>query len=663
VSASPPASRWSAPFLSLRVGWVVVALLLCTLAAVGGAARLDPRVDLAALVAAQAGLDKVPAPYVLVLAPEEQASAVEAALEAAPQVARRLPSRVSETGDVVWPVELWRMADPWALTTLVEAAGGEQVRVAGLHELEAAMTAINRSAQPKHFLGVATAFVGLLSLLLQRRAGVVIALGAPALGCLWLAGVAGWTGLKLSGPNVLVLPIVLVLGLADTVHLLRRVEEERAAGAGRRSLERALEAVVAPCFWTSLTTAIGFLGLMAAGSPVLSRFGALVAAGVGIAWCVGLAVPVVALRMWPDLAVARPPGAGVPGPLRPRLAVGVLLTLGVVGLGAATQVRADVRVGADLPKDDAVWERIEEADERAGGMFPIVATLRAPEDRYAPSLVPTSEQIRRSLEPLPVVGHVQGVHSALEHVRGADRMLSSGPRDPWTRQARRRVVDELAERVPGVKDGEVPLVVGVKLASGRQWSAVLRRMESAVRPPLVLEASGYPVSVARMVDRMWSDLARILTTTMGLTLLALWWVARSRATALLALPSLGLTTLATLGLLGGLGLPLSPPNLFVLSACTGVGVDAVIHLATRAHELMAEGETPADAVRGSLATAGVPVLWTYAILLCGLAVLLASPMPAVREVALAFGGAMALDLVVTWSTFHALGPWALGRGR
>ncbi len=640
---------------------LLAGLVLCSALAGIGLTRLDPRVDLSALVAAQAGLAEAPPRYALAVVRGPSGDAASAWLKKRGEVAAVVGApRSGPRGDTILGIQLTERASAQALEEDL-AASFEQANLVGLHTLERAMTRVNRRAQVQHFSAIAGAFLLLLGVLLRRPAGVALALAAPALGCVWLAGIAGATGLPLSGPNVLVLPIVLVLGLADTVHLLRRVEEERlVARAG--ALHRALDAVVAPCFWTSLTTAIGFLGLMASGSPVLSRFGALVAGGVAIAWIVGLLLPSLALRRWPDLAVARPPGTASTGPLRARPALFLLAVLTLLGAMGATQVVADLRLGPDLPEDDPVWQTLADVDARADGLFPLLITLHADRPEHRSRLLPASEELSRTLSRLPVVGNVSGLLDAAELDPAVRERLGNAPTDdPVTRRARHKLLDMAAERSDLVTRSTVPVVASLHVGTGRQWAATIRQLERSVDPPIRVAVRGHPQLVATAVTRLWPDLGRILGTTMGLTLLALLLLARSGATALLALPSLGITTLATLGLLGWLAMPLSPPNLFVLSACTGVGVDAVIHLATRAREAMVNGQDAASAVRTSLATAGVPVLWTYAILLCGLGVLLGSPMPAVQDAATAFGGAMALDLVVTWATFHAFGPWVLSR--
>ena len=91
--------------------------------------------------------------------------------------------------------------------------------------------------------------------------------------------------------------IIMVLAVADSIHILtQHVLYLRDGKPPVRALEESLTRNVGPVFWTSATTAIGFLGMNFGSSPPFRDMGNMAAVGVVIAFiCTYTVLPAVAL--------------------------------------------------------------------------------------------------------------------------------------------------------------------------------------------------------------------------------------------------------------------------------------------------------------------------------------------------------------------------------
>ena len=102
---------------------------------------------------------------------------------------------------------------------------------------------------------------------------VFITAGAPGIGIFWTLGLLRLFDVELNPLTNVVLPVLLAMvGIADGVHLMVSIRQQRAAGvAQEEAVRRALRQVGSACALTSITTSVGFCSLMLAHSEFVAR--------------------------------------------------------------------------------------------------------------------------------------------------------------------------------------------------------------------------------------------------------------------------------------------------------------------------------------------------------------------------------------------------------
>ncbi|MBV1883241.1 MAG: MMPL family transporter [Pseudomonadales bacterium] len=94
-------------------------------------------------------------------------------------------------------------------------------------------------------------------------------------------GTVGWYGTSLDGNSGAAASFIILLALADSVHLLTSFCQKFNQGmASLKAMQLSIELNFKPVLLTSLTTAIGFLALNFGGNPSLALFGNIIALGV-----------------------------------------------------------------------------------------------------------------------------------------------------------------------------------------------------------------------------------------------------------------------------------------------------------------------------------------------------------------------------------------------
>ena len=157
---------------------------------------------------------------------------------------------------------------------------------------------------------VAATFVIVALLMLFNFRSVrwaALALVPLVVGVLWLLLVMEGFGLKLNFYNMVVLPAILGIGNDAGVHMVHRYREE-----GRRSLWTVLRSTGEHVTMGTLTTAIGFSGLLLSFHPGLNSMGTLAVVGLGTTLAAAI-VFLPALLQWMEDAGVTPDDLGESG--------------------------------------------------------------------------------------------------------------------------------------------------------------------------------------------------------------------------------------------------------------------------------------------------------------------------------------------------------------
>ena len=286
-------------------------------------------------------------------------------------------------------------------TEVEERFPGVDVRVVGsvmiYHAFSEASIASQKTFLPAS-LGVMAVVLGLLS---RGLAGVAATGIVIVLSVLTAMGLGGWVGLPLTPTAAPAPTIVLMIVVANCVHLLVTAQQRLRAGDSQRAaIVESVRVNLYPIFLASLTTALGFLSMNFSEVPPYRHLGTFVAFGVVASFVLAVTFLPALLSLLPMRAPAAGSGRrsddgrhrGVRGTPPDGAAVGV----GGGGPGAACRrstQRTERRPGAFLRREPRV---------SPGYGLPGPAPRRQHGDRVLARLVRTGRDRRPRLSRGPV---------------------------------------------------------------------------------------------------------------------------------------------------------------------------------------------------------------------------------------------------------------------
>ena len=539
---------------------------------------------------------------------------------------------------------------------------GQALTLSGLPAVRARIAALVNEDVSRLVPLAIVAVLLLLALAFRGLAAAAGGLAAILASLVWSYGALGLLGWPL-GMLMGIMPVVVVIvSVADTVHILSEHAAELRAGASPAdALPAAMGRTILPCLMTEVVLAAGFLTLVAVRMTAVIQFAILTAVAMPLAWLANALVLPLVLRA----LVRRPP------PLRAepralaladataawmarqsiahprRVGAGAVAVLAVAALLAA-RVRIEYRVFDDLRPGSEVAGEIARAEAAVGGLVPVAIHVEAaaPGGALDPAALRVAERAAAFLRTFP---EIRQANSLADFLRPVQRVMAGEEGDglpdspEGAAQLLRTLGDPRATLDVLSADRRSLAAVGRALDVGvARTSEIMAALERWVEreqaalaasggPSLRLSATGQLRLFQDVNDQLLSGLAASFGGAILLSVLLMSAALRSWRLGLVGLVPNASPVLLVLAFMGAAGIPLSPVTVMAFSITLVIADDDTIQLLTRfrAHHARAAAATGGPephlaATLESVAEVGAPMLLSGVAVSAGFGLLLAS---------------------------------------
>jgi len=530
----------------------------------------------------------------------------------------------------------------------VPLPGGVERHRTGVPWVRVEVVGLMRDNQLVFLPVVASLFAVTIVLLFRRVRLGLMPLFAVLVADVWALSAIVALGLTMNVLSVLVPVLVVVIGVADGIHITARYREELALTPADApgAMGRTLRAMALPCFFTTFTTAAGFLSLLVADTAAMRTFGQQASLALGICYVVILGLLPVFLAFVPLGAVpargearpgARPLGEGALAAIarlcleRPwAVLAGTVALTGAAALYARA-VGPNSRLLEMYPPGTPTHTAVHLAQAELSGVIPVFAHLEGPPgSQVAPEQLARVAALEAWMRASPLVGWTSSPAArigALHQSLGGDGPLPGTPE----LVAQELLLAEIAGDAPldGVLDpsqAQARVLALVADAGGREVLAFRRdfdaeaaRIFAGTGQRVVLTGDG--IMAALGVDKLIRDLLWGLLLVFGICAGVFAWITRSARLTLIALVPNLVPLAFTLAALRVIGADLQTSNIVSFTVAVGLAVDDTIHFLSRYGEERARGHGIDDAIRRTLAGSGHAMVLTSVLLVVGFGVL------------------------------------------
>ena len=480
-------------------------------------------------------------------------------------------------------------------------------------------------------------FFGRFSIIVVALAGVSIA-SPITLALLHLIGQ------KITIINSMVPIMLLIIGVADAIHMEQSFMHYR---NGKRSVSEAVRmmfgAMGLPCLMTTVTTAIGFLSLRMANIGAIRDFGLNVGIGVVVVYVMNiLLVPIVLLRL-PSKQVGfmRWAGRGLEyflnGSSRLVTSHAGKITFAFAGLIAACvwilpQLSLDQKFNEEVAADHPIrFNQVLLEQEFTGFLGPEISVRpKNSSNFWSSAAMDQVQKFQDALRDHPDVLHVRTyldyLPKGMPH-SSAQKVLSTLRKDSTLKYQVKEVINQ---------DGKWASVIvrtndmGTKRAGKfKDWieEISIRHLGTDFEVQVV----GQWWLAQRGMMNILSDMLWSFTTACILILPIMALLLRSIRLFLVSLLPNLLPMLAALAFMAAVGISVRIGTAMILAIALGIAIDDTIHLMIHLREHNAAGKDPREIVWRTLAQTGKAILYTSVVLVIGFGSMISNELMAIQD--------------------------------
>ena len=465
-------------------------------------------------------------------------------------------------------------------------------------------------------------------------------------------GIAALAGLPMTSLLSALPPLMVVIAVATSIHLLTAVARTHERDSAAR-LVAAAQQVGPGCFWTTATTAVGFDSFLWSDLESFRHFGGLAALGVAIAFLVTFTLlpALLVLHLRRPAVRSRARASALPDEILaalrdtlrryPRSVLAACL--GGFALLATGAPRLHYASDFGFGEQSFVVRSLRaiEANFRKPMTTEIVVTLPRGMHVYDAVSLGLLARIEALFAAEPTIGDTWSFLDLLEDAHRVDRGHPPASFDELVADAPRTVALVASTETArwfwkeAVGDGESERA---RVSVDRAWLDdaeqtpyvarildALATLERDATPGTRIEFEGGLVLADRFVSQLRDTQWKSFVSAFGMvavTLIVLF--RRFGALAPCAIVASTLPVLALLGLMGWVGIGVDPANTMVGAILIGIGVDDTIHLSLRYADARRLGFDTWGSLDRALQIAGEPVLVSSGVLALGFSVMLFS---------------------------------------
>ena len=533
-------------------------------------------------------------------------------------------------------------------------------------------------------IGIIISFI-LLWLYFRRFSIAMLCFAGVVPAIVLTLGLMGYAGQSISVLTSVVPIVILVVALSDATHL---VVGTREAWRNGRTISEAVVHTFTnlsrSCFFTSLTTALGFAGLIATRNHLIGEFGVLSALAVIVAYLVTLTLLPALLAFTKDLGPHQEWGerlwqgilTRVESLLQlpvvwPSAAFGLLLAVGLI---AGSQLRVEAYIIDDLKERDTILEELRWIEDEGFGLFQINVYLDQESDEgHSPEMLQWIEEFQAFVEEDPAVLGSVGLPQIVNELGtaygtqpvGSDPTSEIGSAEVRTRREIAELLflaeleDDDALRDVYLRDAGVgQMIILVKDQGSQVLSPLTARVEDRLQshPPPTGRATA--TGTVKLTTVLWEQLISRFVPGIAFSIVLVWlalsWMFRSVWLGLLAVVPNLVPLVLLLGLMGLGGFDLKPSNILVFAIAFGIVADDTIHfLGALARNLRSSNQIHAVLAQ-TIREVGPALVLVTVVVVAGFTALMASRFQALFLIGLLTASAAVLALLADLVGFPAL---------
>ena len=438
-------------------------------------------------------------------------------------------------------------------------------------------------------------------------------------------------------------PLIMALALADAIHIFSHYLRHREKSVEHRAaVVCALSETYKPCFYTTLTTSVGFLSLQLSHIPPIKEFGLIAAVGVWLAL-------IFSFLFLPSLMVFFAPrvkrktsyaSISMAGFLSKYTSFNnryhlVMLAFFVILVAAGgifiSQIKVETNLIEWFKPHTEFRKSIDFIENNLTGVENLDISIRGdePDVFKKPVNLKFVEEVQNYLASLP---EIEATLSFADFIKDMNESFHNENQSYYRiPQSREMIAQYLLlydsddiEDVINSEYNHARIMARTSVHGTQELEIMVKKiktyLEREIPEDLTVRVTGWPVTYVKTVDELVTGQVKSLTITIIIISFLMFWVFRSFALGLLSLIPNLFPVVLNFGIMGFFGIPLNTSTALIAAVTIGIIVDDTIHFLHHYQKKRKENKNIDEAIESSLMVKGPAIITTSIVLFCGFGV-------------------------------------------
>ena len=581
-------------------------------------------------------------------------------------------SLVKETREILRAVEIEDSNEPsqYPLQEVIDKVNGPQKHffLAGPSivntELDRMSQKDMRTFTPVMF---AVALI-ILVVLFKNISGILIPAITISINIIWTVGLFVIFGNKMNMVSGMLIPLIFIISLATTVHILNRFYQEvKITGDRRESMLKTVKHICVPCFLMCVTTSIGFLSLIASDVTPVKTTGIFMAAGIMMSFFVCITLVPGMLSLFPEW-MSRPfmniqkeresghkefrgPYGFIGRFVKNNTIYVFALSLIIVGVAiyGITKIDAESSIFESFPESSEITKSTEHIEQELMGLIPIDIVVDAGNmgGVFQPDVLVNMENLQNYLKEIPevtksvsVADYVKYLNMLLNKDNPDSQVITKDKAIDYVKLASLHG-DTIVKSLYTEDYHEGRVSVRMKNVGSSRYQAIVNDIEGFIKVNFPLNVVCTITGIVPLLMDMQGYLieSQIKTFTLAFILIFIC-IALLLKSARIGMMSMipNLVPIAiTLGVMGYVGINLDVATIMIASVAIGISVDDTVHFLYRFKEEFKKDGDHYLAIQRTLSGVGRALIFTTIVATCGFLVFCLSNFKAIQYFGLLTG--------------------------
>lgn len=488
----------------------------------------------------------------------------------------------------------------------------------------------------------------ILIILFRNFSGVLIPISTISINTIWAVGLFVIFHNKMNMVSGMLTPLVFIISLATTIHILNRFYQESLSSVDkRRNIIETVKHIGVPCFLTCATTSIGFLSLMVSDVAPVKSTGIFIAAGIMMSFFVCITLVPGILSFFPTLGnrssgnllqdvkfeITRVRGTSYIVSNFIKKNTLWILAFSTIFIGFSiyglTKIKVESNIFESFPEDSEISRSTSYIESNLMGLLPIEIVINAVNAGgiFQPEVLDKMEGLQNFIKTIP---EVTTSISVADYVRRLNMLLGEDKSDKKivTRQKAIDYVklaslhgDSMVKSLYTNDNNEARVSVRMKNVGSARYQEIVRSIEQFIKSnfplnidcaitgivPLLMDMQGYLIE-----SQIKSFTLAFISIFICIALL----LKSLRIGMISMIPNL-IPIMITLGVMGYLDIRLDVATIMIASIAIGISVDDTIHFLYRFKKEFQINKSHFLAIKRTFSGVGRALVFTTVVATCG----------------------------------------------